>query len=97
MGRGKPWSDEEIIQVTRAYIYATHTIKGVNQTTDSYINSMLIYLKANIKGPIEEGTFWQRGHAIWFYFRDTICPNIQKFNKSLQIIDAANLTRNLTQ
>jgi hypothetical protein len=93
MGRGIKWTSNERTTVCLAWVNATNNnINGKDQSGEQFWKSVYENVKL-MKVDYEEGTYAGRGQeAIKGFIKNSIFPDVQKFNASLRTIRASKPT-----
>lgn len=90
---GKHWGNEEIALACQAYISATRNpISGADQDVNQFTSDLISKLEINSPKFCDPGTYYKRGKTVYPYLRDSVFPNVQKFQKALRIIYLSNPT-----
>ena len=87
----KQWTSSEICLACRAYVNATNTHKGTDQKLEDFIEQIVKNMQnlAPISAP--PGTHHHRGATISTYIRDHVFKDVQKFNRSLLLVQNVEL------
>ena len=95
------WKADEIALACQAYASATNNgIQGADQDIEAFCDDIVKKLEQLVPRPesIQDNTYHKRGHRVYFYLRDNVFKEINKFNKALRIVDSSHPTGvNLSQ
>jgi hypothetical protein len=88
----KQWTSNEIRLACRAYVNATNTHKGTDQKIDDFIEQIVQNMQNLSPSSFPAGTHHHRGATCFTYIRDHVFKDVQKFNRSLLLVDNAELS-----
>lgn len=89
----KNWKAEEVTIACKAYCCATlDSAKGSDQKMEVFIATLLQKLEQLAPNDAPDGTYHHRGDRCYYYLRDSVFPEIQKFNKAVRIVENSKPT-----
>ena len=99
MGRGKKYDIEETEKICLAYVQASNNpAVGSAQKADRFWAAVLQKLADLSPTDCPPGTYKHRSvAAIQCYLKENVFPSVNKFQKSLRRVHAANLTGGLAE
>jgi hypothetical protein len=99
MGRGKGWCPFEALKVAEAYVRAPNDpILGADQKGSRFWTKVQTIFAALSPDDCPAGTYkYRKVDAIKVFLKEHVFPQVNKFNISLRLVNAANLTGNLSE
>ena len=88
---GKQWTPTEVGVACRAYCSATQdSIKGADQKAEDFNQKLVDIFDKLSPANCDDGTYFHCGEHVFLYLCDNVFPDVQKFNKARQIVEASS-------
>ena len=85
------WQHHEITIACRAYTNDTNNgIQSCDQDMEKFNNDIVEKMRLLAPSGYLPGTYHERAHRIYKYLRDNVFGEVQKFNKSLRLVEISH-------